>query len=280
MLFAVIANETKPGVKGLAKEVIGWLEDHQMTAFYVEDADPNCEKAGQPCQKDLAQVDFFLVLGGDGTLLNAGQTFLDYQIPFIGINFGNLGFLTSFEKKNLYQGLAAILSGDYDLDERMILDIYHQRAQKTIGHYRAINDAVVSKNALARMFTMEITIQGRLADKYAADGLILATPTGSTAYSLSAGGPIVEPSMEAILMTPICAHNLYSRPMVVNPHETIQVRVIQATSDVTLTIDGQLGIEVQNQDEIMVKRSERYIKFARLKDRNFYQILHEKFSKN
>lgn len=280
MLFAVIANETKPGVKHLSKDIISWLEDHQMQAFYLSDEFIHMRDLIKKEEERLSKVDFFIVLGGDGTLLNAAQVFYAYDVPLIGINFGNLGFLTSFEKNNMYEGMSHIINGDYRVEERMTLDVSLIRNDKTIGVYNAINDAVVSKNALARMFTMEISINESVIDRYPADGLILATPTGSTAYSLSAGGPIVEPSMQAILLTPICAHNLFSRPMVVNPCETISVRVKQATSDITLTIDGQIGVDVKDNDQIVVAKSERHIKFARLLDRNFYQILHEKLSKN
>lgn len=278
MNFAIIANETKEKAAQLTSEIVGWLQTRGMEARFLPGTSFKDGNIDQELNGYLQEVDVIIVLGGDGTLLNAANLFRDYDAPLLGINIGHLGFLTSFEHTNLSEGLEKIANGEYLIEERMTLDVFLERKGTIIGTYTAVNDAVVSKNALARMFTMEISVNERVIDRYAADGLILATPTGSTAYSLSAGGPIVEPSLQALLLTPICAHNLYSRPMVVNPNEVISVRVIQPTSDVTLTIDGQIGVDIHDEDVVMVAKGRKNIKFARLEHSNFYQILHEKLS--
>ena len=279
MKFAIIANETKEKAARLTNEIVGWLQARGMEVRFLQRTAVDKGNIDQELHSYLRQVDIIIVLGGDGTLLNAAYLFRDYDAPLLGINIGHLGFLTSFEQTNLYEGMEKIVNGDYLIEERMTLDVYLERKGAIIGTFTAVNDAVVSKNSLARMFTMEISVNERVIDRYAADGLILSTPTGSTAYSLSAGGPIVEPSLQALLLTPICAHNLYSRPMVVNPTEVISVRVIQPTSDVTLTIDGQIGVDVQDEDVVMVAKGKKNVKFAKLEHRNFYQILREKLSK-
>ncbi|QRN86528.1 NAD(+)/NADH kinase [Clostridia bacterium] len=279
MKFAIIANETKENATRLTNETMSWLQARGMEARFLKNDSMIEGNIDSELNAYLQEVDIIIVLGGDGTLLNAGYLFRDYNAPLLGINIGHLGFLTSFEHTNLHEGLEKIASGDYLIEERMTIDVFHERKGKTIGAYTAINDAVVSKNSLARMFTMEISVNDRVIDRYAADGLILSTPTGSTAYSLSAGGPIVEPSLKALLLTPICAHNLYSRPMVVNTEEVISVRVLQSTSDVTLTIDGQIGVEIHDEDIVKVAKGKKNVRFARLEQRNFYQILREKFSK-
>lgn len=279
MKFAIFANETKPGAARLTDDVIRWLRERSMSAHAIQASSIRKGTLNEDARRILDDSDLIIVLGGDGTLLNAAYIFRDYDLPLMGINIGNLGFLTSFEQSNLYEGLMRIIHGEYRIEERMTLEVFHERDGVRIGNYTAINDAVVSKNTLARMFDLEISVNDDVIDRYAADGLILATPTGSTAYSLSAGGPIVEPSMEAILLTPICAHNLFSRPMVVNAQEEIAVRVMQPTSDVTLTIDGQLGVAVHDQDVVKVAMGRRKVRFVRLADRSFYEILREKLSR-
>lgn len=279
MKFAIFANETKPGATRLTDEVIRWLRERNMSAQAIQASSIRKGTLNEDAKRILTDRDLIIVLGGDGTLLNAAYIFRDYDLPLLGINIGNLGFLTSFEQSNLYEGLMRIIGGQYRIEERMTLQVFHERDGVRIGTYTAVNDAVVSKNTLARMFDLEISVNDDVIDRYAADGLILATPTGSTAYSLSAGGPIVEPSMEAILLTPICAHNLFSRPMVVNAQEEIAVRVMQPSSDVTLTIDGQLGIAVHDQDLVKVAMGQRKVRFVRLADRSFYEILREKLSR-
>ncbi len=279
MRFAIIANETKPNAVTLTMDIVNWLKSKSVEIISLDNHTLQLGRLDTKVQSYLEKSDAIIVLGGDGTLLNAAHLFCQYKVPLVGINIGHLGFLTSLEKNNLYEGLQKIIDGDYILDKRMTLDVVLERNHKEIGRFSAINDAVISKNALARMFTMEISVNNQMIDQYAADGLIVATPTGSTAYSLSAGGPIVEPSMQAILLTPICAHNLYSRPMVVNPHEIIFVKVKQPTSDVTLTIDGQIGVPMKDEDIVKIANGARDISFIRLSQWNFYQILHEKFNK-
>lgn len=280
MKFALIANQTKPGVGELQEGICAWLSGQHVETVLLDGCSfPRGELGGT----DLARLDgadMVLVLGGDGTLLHAARVFSNLQIPLMGVNFGYLGFLTTLEKDSVYAGLQKVLQGEFVVEERMLLDVALERAGQRIGTYRALNDSVVSKRSLARMVDLEVGIDDCIVDHFSADGIIVATPTGSTAYSLSAGGPIVEPSLSAFLLTPVCAHNLYSRPMVVSAETVVTIRVVCSSSDVTLTLDGQLGIMLHEEDRVIVQRSADTARFVRLRDRGFYQILHDKLRRN
>ena len=228
-------------------------------------------------ESELAEnVDLIVSLGGDGTMLSVARFVGTRQVPVLGVNLGSLGYLTEFTKEELFVALEELREGCFFLDRRMLLDVQLTRGDKIIASQRALNEAVVNFGSPVRMVELECRINGMFVNSFRADGMILATPTGSTAYSLSAGGPIVHPSMSAILLTPICPHTLSNRPVVV-PGESVVDLIFPASNDVLmLTVDGQVQIALQSDDKITVLRSQTTFDLIRPTNRNYFEVLRRK----
>lgn len=222
------------------------------------------------------EVDLIVVLGGDGTMLGAARLVGARQTPILGVNFGWLGYLTEFTLPELLTALDGVRAGSFEVDRRMMLEVSLRRGTEIVALPRALNDAVVNKAAPARMIELECRIDGYFVNTFRADGMIVATPTGSTAYSLSAGGPIVHPSLSAIIITPICPHTLSNRPVVVSGDCTVELSITNATEDVFLTIDGQHALEVQPQDQLVLRRSEATFAMLRPRNRDYFEVLRTK----
>ena len=221
--------------------------------------------------------DLIITLGGDGTILNVAKGAAQADIPVLGINIGRLGFMAGIEADEL-AALPKLLTGSYQIEQRMMLEVCIQHEGQAAKHYYALNDAVVSKGAVSRIIDISVTCNGRFVWNYRADGLILATPTGSTAYSLSAGGPVIDPAIESVVVTPICPHSLISRTMLFSPESSLGVKVDDLESrQAFLTVDGQEIITLQQKDEIAVTRAAVKAKLIRLKDTAFYEVLNRKF---
>lgn len=226
---------------------------------------------------ELAEdVDLVVVLGGDGTMLGAARLVGSRQIPVLGVNFGWLGYLTEFTLDELFTALDGVREGKFTIDRRMLLEVSLKRDGQSIAAHRALNDAVISKGSPARMIELECYIDGMFVNGFRADGMIIGTPTGSTAYSLSAGGPIVHPSMSAILLTPICPHMLSNRPVVVPGESTIELVFKQNVDDLRLTIDGQVGLAIEPDDHITLLRSLITFNLVRPANRNYFEVLRTK----
>lgn len=221
------------------------------------------------------QVDLVVVLGGDGTLLGVSRLLGGVDVPLLGINFGSLGFLTEIPREHMLPLLGEILDGNYRVEPRMRIDVELIRGGKPFRSFLALNDAVINKGALARIVDMETYVGGEFLTLYKADGLILSTPTGCTAYSLSAGGPIVEPSGQALILTPICPHTLTHRPLVLDATRDVRV-VLAAGEDVMLTVDGQTGLPLERGDEILVRCSDRFLRLVTPGPQSFFRILRQK----
>lgn len=224
------------------------------------------------------EADMVIVIGGDGTLLLAAQYGAKYDVPLLGMNMGRLGFLVELEKDDtdLYE---KIVKGEYTTESRMMLSAEVEREGKVIYSGDALNDIVVSKGALSKMINLEIKIDGVTASDYFADGLILATPTGSTAYSLSAGGPVVAPAIEAIVVTPVCAHTVTSRPLVISDRQKTEITVkIHHNEDVLLSRDGAECVPLYDGDKITVTKSDKKVKLIRCSNRSFFDVLNKKLS--
>jgi NAD+ kinase len=219
--------------------------------------------------------DLVIVLGGDGTLLSVARL-VGSRSPILGVNLGRLGFLTELSRGELYRRLVQVLSGDYLLQERSLFDLELRREGISISRFRAFNDVVVAKSTLARIIELELTIGGHLMANYRSDGLIIATPNGSTAYNLSAGGPIVFPGLPVAILTPICPHALSLRPIVVPDFETIEVRLITPQEKVFLTVDGQEGAQLIHRDQVVINHCPDKTRFVRMRDRTFYDSLRDK----
>jgi NAD+ kinase len=222
------------------------------------------------------RVDLMLVLGGDGTMIATGRMLGDKQVPVIGVNYGGLGYLAEFPIEELFPALEAILAGEYTVQQRLMLSVELWRGDEIVTRNRVLNDVVVNKSALARIIEIEAYLNDQFVSSFRADGLIVATPTGSTAYNLSAGGPIIFPSMNAMVITPICPFTLSNRPIVVPDDSVIEVRLITKNEEVALTLDGQVGCNLQAGDRILIRKSRTTFNLVQPPNRNYFQVLRDK----
>jgi NAD+ kinase len=225
----------------------------------------------------VVELDMLLTLGGDGTLLRGARSVAPFGIPVLGVNFGHLGFLTSVAPEELEQALHAVAAGRVFFDERMVLSVVAQTVTGEVrGEFLALNDAVLHRGGVARMIRMSVRAHGEEVGTYSADGIILATPTGSTAYSLSAGGPIVSPSVHCIIATPISPHTLAVRPLVLPADETVTVEVLSPEEHIILTVDGQVGAMLAPGDRLVVRRAPLPLRLVRLEGQTFFSTLRRK----
>ena len=219
--------------------------------------------------------DLVIVLGGDGTLMSVARA-QGNRVPILGVNLGTLGFLTEINRGELYACLVETLAGRFETESRSLLDVDLVRSAESIVSYRALNDVVVTKSALSRIIDLRVEVDQRLVARYRSDGLILSTPTGSTAYNLSAGGPIVYPSLPVIVVTPICPHTLTHRPLVVPETSRIEVKLETPDEEVYLTVDGQEGTTLEPGDRVSVQSSDSRTELVRISGRSFYDSLRSK----
>jgi len=221
-------------------------------------------------------VDVIVVFGGDGTLLSVARLVCNGGAPILGVNLGTLGFLTGATLDELYPAFETILAGRHRLDRRSMLKAeVRQNGAHLPTVFHALNDVVVNKGALGRMISLDVWINGDFTSAFRADGMIVSTPTGSTAYSLSAGGPIVYPALDAITLTPICPHTLTHRPLVIPAKGKVGM-VLRSGEDVTLTIDGQVGVSLEVGAEVICTESEYHVDLVQPTERNFFEVLHQK----
>jgi len=276
--IGVISRPRRANLSTVVPPLLQWLESRGLRVIYDEEtasALPDHPKSFT--REELAdQSQVLLVLGGDGTLLAAARVAAARCIPILPINMGSLGFLTSFTVEELYPALEETLAGRSSMSQRVMLQIDLVRAAQVVDRQHVLNDAVVNKSALARMIELELAIDDDFVCRYRADGLIVATPTGSTAYSLSAGGPIVHPSVESILITPICPHTLTDRPVVIRDSSRIEVKLAGSAESAFLTLDGQKGIPMQAEDTIRIQRSPLCLKLIQPPKKSYFEILRNK----
>lgn len=244
----------------------------------VEDRTAIWEQIAVPRVPSLldAGLDLIVVLGGDGTLLSVARIAQAEGIPLLGVNLGSLGFLTETALDRLDPVLDAVCGGACSIEERIMLEVEVRHGERSRGPFVVLNDAVINKAALARMIEMEASVDGAYLTTYRADGLIVATPTGSTAYSLAAGGPIVYPDMEAVVITPICPHTLTNRSLVVPDRVTVEVAIQTGGQDIHLTLDGQLGIELAPGDRVAIRKAAARTRLVHCPDREWFEVLRQK----
>jgi NAD+ kinase len=223
-----------------------------------------------------SSVDLILVLGGDGTMIAAARMVSDTEVPVIGVNYGGLGYLAEFPIEELFAALESILAGQYKLQKRVMLAVELWRGEELLTRNRVLNDVVVNKSALARIIEIEAFLDDQFVNMFRADGLIVATPTGSTAYNLSAGGPVIYPSMNAVVITPICPFTLSNRPIVVPDDSKIDVRLMTDKEDVALTLDGQVGFPLKAGDRIVIRKSRTTFNLVQPPNRNYFDVLRDK----
>ena len=271
----LIPNPTKDKALQITKEVINWLTDHDID-YLVKNESARLVGASNKaasCAEMIDRVDLVIVFGGDGTFLNTARDFFDVQMPILGVNLGSLGFLTDIQLAELETALEKLLVGDFDIEERMMIEAEVIREGEVIEKLAAINDIVITKGAFSRLIKLETYIDGEYLTTYPADGVIVACPTGSTAYSLSAGGPIVNPNLKSLILTPICPHTLHARSIVTSAEEDIEIIVVSEHEDVVLTVDGQEGIELASADKVIIKGSELATELIKLENYHFYKVL-------
>ncbi|OPX86558.1 MAG: putative inorganic polyphosphate/ATP-NAD kinase [Pelotomaculum sp. PtaB.Bin104] len=276
--IGLVVNLKKKGVVCLVGEIVRWLEGRGCKVL-VEEAAAGAiglARLGTAQNCLVEQAECVIVFGGDGTLLSTTRKVASAEIPIIGVNLGHLGFLTEVDLPEVLPALEKLLSGNYIIDERMMLEAQVYREGQVVEQFVGLNDAVISKGAFARLIMLETYVNEQYVNTYPADGLIIASPTGSTAYSLSAGGPLVTPDLDLMLITPICPHSLWARPLVVAPESVTKVVVLSSHGEVKLTMDGQHGFQLQQHDQVILKRATNKAKFIRLQGRGFFDVLRKK----
>jgi NAD+ kinase len=270
---------SKPNMAQAGQIVCGLLEWLRKRGIAYRCDEETAEYAGTqeffPRKELPIGTDLVIVLGGDGTLLSAARVVAGLNIPLFAVNLGHLGFLTAIRVEDLYPELERALRGEHRIGLRRMVDCELRRAGQTIGAYSALNDVVITKSQLARMIDLDTHVDNHFVAAYKADGLIIATPTGSTAYSLSAGGPVIFPSVNAFCITPICPHMLTNRPVIVPDNSVIQV-LIQGDEGPYLTIDGQTGEPLERGDVVICRSSPKGIQLIRPPKMLFFDVLREK----
>jgi NAD+ kinase len=282
-----IGIAVKPGLAAARDTLVdleAWLRDRGVDAVWSTEAAKLFGSGSRPTAERTeipAQADLFVVLGGDGTLLAMAKAIAESgrDIPILAVNFGSLGFLTEITRPELHQALETVMAGRASYDLRMMLRATAARAG--VSHM-ALNDVVFSRTALSRMIELSVSVGDQFVTAVKADGLIVATPTGSTAYNLSAGGPIVHPAMDALVLTPIAPHTLSNRPIVIPAERDVRVTSTSSNAgdEVYVTMDGQTGLPLQEGDELTITRAEKPLRLVRSTTRSYFEVLRQKLKWN
>lgn len=275
--IGIIAKDI-PKARKAAKELFTRLSKMGRKVFLDSKTASLLDLSGYGPEDLPRLVDMLIVLGGDGTLLSAARlvSSLGRDIPILGVNLGSLGFMAELSLKELYEYINKAVSGRLESEERMMLSVSIYRGGRRRERYTVLNDAVINKGALARMLGLEIWVGDDYLTSLKSDGLIVATPTGSTAYSLSAGGPIIHPSIHCFVLTPICPHTLSNRPIALPDYSVVKVKLVSRSDDVALTLDGQIGCPLDRNDIVEIKRSSYRLRLLRHPKKDYYEILRTK----
>ena len=276
--FRNIGIVVKPDAEARAKaaELEKWLGGRQIRAFRIRSPMPSQGRSSLPGPAPPQELDAVFVLGGDGTFLSAARWIGDRNIPLLGIKFGQVGYLAAVAAENLFSAAEAVLQNALVTETRMRLCVEMFRNGDAVLRETVLNDVVVNKGALARLAHIQTDIDGRYLTTYSADGLIIATPTGSTAYSLAAGGPVIHPAVPGIILTPICPFTLTNRPLIVPDQAEITLRLGEKSSDIMLTMDGQEGFEVRRNDVIRVRKHAHPLQMLTPPGQRYYDVLKAK----
>jgi NAD+ kinase len=280
--IGIVLKPHQPDALKTMCELTTWLAARDLTLVGGPEIERDaiakqtgCAVAEVEPEKLAAKVDLVLVLGGDGTMIATSRMVGDTEVPVLGINFGGLGYLAEFRIEELYGALESILSGNYRLDKRVMLSVELAGAENTTRN-RVLNDVVINKSALARIIEIEAYLNEQFVNSFRADGLIVSTPTGSTAYNLSAGGPVIFPSMNAVVITPICPFTLSNRPIVVPDDAIIELCLKTDKEDVALTLDGQVGFPLKLDDRVIIRKSKTTFNLVQPMNRNYFDVLRDK----
>lgn len=276
--IGIFPNPNKPRAQSVLKRLLELIGQRGGEAVLPESLGSALTAAGTACPDQLLRerIDIAITLGGDGTLLSVTRKLACANIPVLGVNLGQLGFLADVEVAELEDAIDLLFQGRYTLQQRLMLEAWVRRGEEETFLSYAMNEVVVTKSGFSRMVELEVEMQGQAMTRFAADGVIVATPTGSTGYSLSAGGPIVHPALEVLLLTPICPHTLHARPFVIPGDEPLCIRVPAPQGDILVTADGQNGYRVQPGEQVCVRRTPQKVPFIRLPGTSYYAALRRK----
>lgn len=281
MKIALIPNLTRACAMQVTLEVCDILDRLNVQYFFEKDLEESIPK--KDCfletEKLLPFCDIVIAIGGDGSLIHAAKKAVLYKKPVLGINAGNLAFMAGIEKNELHL-LEDLIIGNYSIDPRMMFEVFYKESEEApmqcLG--RCLNDVVIARGAQIKLVTLDVFADEKLVNHYYTDGIILSTPTGSTAYSLSAGGPVVDPNIESIILTPICTHSLFARSLIFEKNAVIKIAVPNKAQEVSLSCDGDDAIEIKPGSTIYIRKSEDYADFIRIKNDSFIDILNSKLS--
>jgi NAD+ kinase len=270
--FGIYTNFDKDKSLLNTRKVIGALNELGMEIYLDRELSVHLEGSFRP---GIEKTDFLFVLGGDGTILSAARKYAGCGTKIIGINLGRMGFLAEIEPEEVPWALERIAGGKYNVESRMMLKADSESFDETLI---ALNDFVVSPRNVPRMVSLELKINGAFAEKYYCDGMIISSPTGSTGYTISAGGPIIAPSVNCILVTPVCAHTLNARSIVLNENDEVEIKVLSHDIQAYVTADGQQSKRLGGDATVVIKKSDSIAQFVRLKDGNFFELLKVKLA--
>lgn len=278
--IAIVCKPHKEELAGILPELVDWLKRHGYEPLLDHEGGAYCSTAPSVDRNELPSHNpaLIIVLGGDGTLLSVARVFATTGTPILGVNLGFLGFLTEIRLADLYATLEGWCAGCHTLDARAMLYAGLWRDGKEQGKFEALNEIVVSKGDIARMGEFSVELEGKMVARFRADGVIVSTPTGSTAYTLAANGPILTPNVDALVVTPICPHLLTLRPIVVPGSASLSVRVEGVPSQCLLTVDGQQAVDLREGDEVRCRRSNNTVNLARMRESGFFEALRSKLS--
>jgi len=274
--IGIVANVKKDLTKGVVESILSWAARNKVQVFLSQELAALVGDRNEllPPERLWESAEIVISLGGDGTMLASARAVGEHQTPILGINLGGVGFLTEINSQDIESALSRLKSGDYFIEKRMVLETEIEGGKK-LNQY-ALNDVVIDKGEVARLFLLHLYAQDEFICSYSADGLIISTSTGSTAYSLAAGGPIINPWMNAIIVTPICPHTLASRPILFAENETLKVVVELNAREAMLTIDGQVAFGLKSGSSVLVRKARHFVRLIKFRDRSFYEILRRK----
>jgi NAD+ kinase len=281
--IGIVLKPHQPQALKTICELVVWLAERDITLVGGPELereriehDTGCPVPQVESESLASDVDLMLVLGGDGTMIATARMIGDQEVPVLGVNYGGLGYLAEFRIEELYTALESILADNFRLDRRVMLAVELCRGNVSLQTTRVLNDVVINKSALARIIEIEAYLNSQFVNSFRADGLIVSTPTGSTAYNLSAGGPVIFPSMNAVVITPICPFTLSNRPIVVPDDAEIELLLKTDQEDVALTLDGQVGFPLQVEDRVKIRKSRTTFNLIQPSNRNYFDVLRDK----
>ena len=275
--IGVFCKPKAPSATDILGRLIPWLRKQNYHIFLDTGTAAIINETSSYEKREISQqADLLIVLGGDGTLLSVARAAHPHNIPILAVNLGSLGFLAEISIDELYPTLENILAGKFEIENRMLLNACIWRNGEKVEDHNVLNDVVINKGAVARVINLQVLVNGQYMTSYRADGLIIATPTGSTAYSLSAGGPIIHPSMHTLVLSPICPFTLTNRSILIPDQSIIQVKLAAEYDDVRVTLDGQEGYDMRAGDILEIKKTKTSLQLIRGPNKNYYQILRDK----